>query len=268
MMLDNGKLMDLSSNQEIMIEIKNMWAGYENEAVLENINFTVYRGDFIGLIGPNGGGKTTLIKVLLGLVKPTDGSVMIKGLPVEEGRKYLGYVPQLVEFDQQFPIKVWDVVQMGRLGSRGILRPFSRVDHQKVESALQAVEMLDYARRGIGELSGGQRQRVYIARALASEPQVLILDEPTSNVDPQISNSIFSLLHTLNQTITILLITHDMSAVSSYTKTIGCINRHLQYHGKKELTAEMIEETYQCPVDLIAHGIPHRVLPAHNEVIH
>lgn len=258
--------MNEKNTNPIIIEMKNIWAGYEYESVLEDINFEVYQGDFVGLIGPNGGGKTTLIKVLLGLVKPYRGSVTIKGLPVEEGRKYLGYVPQLVEFDHQFPIRVWDVVEMGRLGARGLLRRFTTVDHQKVEDALRAVEMLDFFRRPVGELSGGQRQRVYIARALASDPELLILDEPTSNVDPQMSNSIFGLLHKLNETISILLITHDMSAISSYTKTIGCINRNLHYHGEKELTTEMIEATYQCPVDLIAHGLPHRVLPSHHEV--
>lgn len=254
-----------SINSHVMVSMQGVWAGYERESVLEDINFTIYSGDFIGLIGPNGGGKTTLIKVLLGLVKPYRGSVSIKGLPVELGRKYLGYVPQLVEFDRQFPIRVWDVVQMGRLGSRGLLKRYTAEDDQKVEETLRAVEMLDAARRSVGDLSGGQRQRVYIARALATQPEMLILDEPTSNVDPQVSNSIFSLLHMLNETMTILLITHDMSAVSSYTKTIGCINRHLEYHGEKELTAEMIEATYQCPVDLIAHGVPHRVLPQHEE---
>ena len=184
--------MMIVSTPPIMINIINMDAGYENEPVLENINFTVYEGDFIGLIGPNGGGKTTLIKVLLGLVIPTRGSVTIKGLPVEIGRKYLGYVPQVVDFDRQFPINVWDVVQLGRLGKRGLLKRYNDNDKQVVESALRNVEMLEFYKKPVGDLSGGQRQRVYIARALASEPEVLILDEPTSNVDPQVSSSIFS----------------------------------------------------------------------------
>ena len=259
--------MMIVSTPPIMINIINMDAGYENEPVLENINFTVYEGDFIGLIGPNGGGKTTLIKVLLGLVIPTRGSVTIKGLPVEIGRKYLGYVPQVVDFDRQFPINVWDVVQLGRLGKRGLLKRYNDNDKQVVESALRNVEMLEFYKKPVGDLSGGQRQRVYIARALASEPEVLILDEPTSNVDPQVSSSIFSLLNKLNEKITIMMITHDMSAVSSYTKTVGCINRNLHYHGGKELTAEMIEATYQCPVDLIAHGLPHRVFPDHGDTV-
>ena len=253
-------------SKNAIIEIRDMWAGYENEAVLENINFTIYENDFIGLIGPNGGGKTTLIYVLLGLVEPFQGQVRIKGLPVKEGRKYIGYVPQLVEFDRQFPINVWDVVQMGRLGMKGLLRRYSKNDDFQVELALRQVELLDQRKKPIGELSGGQRQRVYIARALASEPEVLILDEPTSNVDARVSNSIFELLNRLNENMTIMMITHDMSAVSSYTKTIGCINRTLHYHGGKELTEEMIQATYQCPVDLIAHGLPHRVLPQHEEI--
>jgi zinc transport system ATP-binding protein len=257
--------MSVSESSPHLIEIRNMWAGYERETVLEDINLTVQKHDFIGLIGPNGGGKTTLIRALLGLVEPFRGTIRIKGLPVKQGRQYLAYVPQLVEFDRDFPISVWDVVRMGRLAKRGLLKRFNAEDDALVNQALLNVEMIDFRQRSIGDLSGGQRQRVYIARALASEPEVLLLDEPTSNVDPQISNSIFELLNRLNETITILLITHDMSAVSSYTKTVGCINRKLHYHGSREITAEMLEVTYQCPVDLIAHGLPHRVFPQHEE---
>lgn len=254
----------METTRQVMIQVDDLWAGYENEPVLEGIDLKVFEKDFIGLIGPNGGGKTTFVKVLLGLLKPTRGKVRIKGLPIKEGRKYLGYVPQLVEFDREFPIKVWDVVQMGRLNRRGLIRRFSAEDDRQVEKALTEVDMVSMANRSIGDLSGGQRQRVYIARALAAEPEILLLDEPTSNVDPQISNSIFEVLHRLNEHITILMITHDMSAVSSYTKTIGCINRHLHYHYDKEITTDMLEATYQCPVDLIAHGLPHRVLPEHD----
>ncbi len=248
-----------------MITIKEMCAGYDHDPVLENINLTVYEHDFIGLIGPNGGGKTTLIKVLLGLVPVRCGDVRIKGLPVKSGRRYLGYVPQVLEFDRDFPIQVWDVVRMGRLRNRGLFHPYNREDDAHVANALRAVDLLDLSKRPLGELSGGQRQRVYIARALASEAEIMLLDEPTSSVDPQISNSIFELLHTLNEKMTILMITHNMSAVSTYTKTVGCINRTLHYHGGKEITTEMLEATYQCPVDLIAHGLPHRVFPIHEE---
>ena len=132
-----------------------------------------------------------------------------------------------------------------------------------VAEALRSVDMLDLRDRPIGELSGGQRQRVYIARALAAEPQILLLDEPTASVDPKVSTSIYELLSRLNARVTIVMISHDMSAVSSYVKTVGCLNRHLFYHNDSQLTPEMLELAYQCPVDLIAHGVPHRVFAEH-----
>ncbi|MBN1261190.1 MAG: metal ABC transporter ATP-binding protein [Anaerolineae bacterium] len=253
------------------IHVSHLWAGYETGSVLEDINLTVQRLDFIGLIGPNGGGKTTLLKVLLGLLPPTRGEVRIMGKPVREGRKHIGYVPQVVAFDHDFPVNVWDVARMGRLGRRGLFRRYSSRDDAVAEQALRQVEMWELRTRPIGELSGGQRQRVYIARALATEPDILLLDEPTASVDPKISTSIYELLQRLNDHVTIVLISHDMSAVSSYVKTVGCLNRHLFYHEDRYLTPEMLELAYQCPIDLIAHGAPHRVFAPHpfgDEVVH
>jgi zinc transport system ATP-binding protein len=241
-----------------------MWAGYERDQVLEDVNLSVYEGDFVGLIGPNGGGKTTLLRVLLGLLPPMRGEVCVMGLPVKEGRRSIGYVPQVIAFDREFPISVWDVARMGRVGHRGLLRRYTAEDDTIVADALRRVGLLDLCRRPIGELSGGQRQRAYIARALATQPEILLLDEPTSSVDPQVSNNIYELLRQLNDRVTILLVSHDMSAISSYVKTVGCLNRRLFYHGEQEITAEMLELAYQCPIDLIAHGVPHRVLPMHS----
>lgn len=246
-----------------VISIRNMWAGYEREQVLVDINLEVYEGDYIGLIGPNGGGKTTLIRVLLGLLTPTRGEVRIMGRPVQEGRREVGYVPQVVEFDREFPVSVWDVARMGRLGQRRLLQRYNSRDNEIVAGALRQVEMFDLRQRPIGELSTGQRQRVYLARALATQPKILLLDEPTSSVDPQVSKDIYELLKQLNEQVTILLISHDMSAVSSYVKTVGCLNRRLYYHGGQQITAEMLELAYQCPIDLIAHGVPHRVFSEH-----
>ncbi|PKO21578.1 MAG: ABC transporter [Chloroflexi bacterium HGW-Chloroflexi-1] len=246
-----------------VISIRNLWAGYDNESVLEDINLTVNRLDFVGLIGPNGGGKTTLIKVLLGLLAPARGEVRILGKRVEEGRRHIGYVPQVVELDRDFPISVCEVARMGRLGTRGLLRRYTAEDNEIVAEALRKVDMLDLRGRPIGELSGGQRQRVYIARALAAEPEILLLDEPTASVDPQMSTSIYELLGRLNDHVTILLISHDVGAISSYIKTIGCLNRRLFYHHGKQITPDMLQAAYQCPIDLIAHGVPHRVLPDH-----
>jgi len=246
-----------------MISVRHLWAGYDNQPVLEDINLSIKKLDFIGLIGPNGGGKTTLLKVLLGLLSPTRGEVRILGKSVQEGRRHIGYVPQVVEFDRDFPISVWEVTRMGRLGKRRLLQRYSTEDDEIVAGALRRVGMLDLRHRPIGELSGGQRQRAYIARALATEPKILLLDEPTASVDPQVRASIYKLLSHLNDHVTILMISHDMSAISSHVKTVGCLNRQLFYHGEKQITPDMLEAAYQCPIDLIAHGVPHRVFPEH-----
>lgn len=249
---------------ETFISLQNVWAGYPQTPVLKDINLSVKAQDFIGLIGPNGGGKTTLLKVLLGLVKPYQGSVKILDRPVAQGRKYIGYVPQLLELDRNFPIQVKDVVSMGRLGKRKLFRRYNKKDREIVRRSLDQVGMADLENRPIGDLSGGERQRVYIARALASEPKILLLDEPTANVDSRIQNSIYELLKELNEYMTIVMISHDLGAVSSYVKTVGCLNCTLHYHNTKQITSSMIEQAYQCPVDLIAHGVPHRVFPEHN----
>jgi zinc transport system ATP-binding protein len=258
-MLPDEVIMD-----EKVIEVRSLWAGYDNETVLEDVDFTAFARDFVGVIGPNGGGKTTFLKVLLGLLSPWRGSVRIMSEPVRRGRRHLGYVPQIAEFDRAFPITVWDVVRMGLLRPGKLLRRYNAADNDRAAEALRRVDMLNLRRRPIGALSGGQRQRVYIARALVAEPQILLLDEPTASVDPKIRTGIYDLLSELNEHITILIISHDVGAISSFVKSIGCLNRHLFYHGEKELTTEMLEAAYQCPIDLIAHGVPHRVLPEHN----
>lgn len=246
-----------------VIQIKQLWAGYDDELVIEDINMTVREQDFIGLIGPNGGGKTTLMRVLLGDVLPIHGSVSILGEPPKKGRRHIGYVPQIIDFDRAFPISVFDVVQMGRLSVRKPFHRFSKEDGDVVLAALEDVDLLDLRNRSIGDLSGGQRQRVLIARALASDPKILLLDEPTSSIDPEVSSNVYELLQQLNEKLTILLVSHDMNAITSYVKTIGCVSRKLFYHGEKALTAEMLEEAYECPIDLIAHGQPHRHLHEH-----
>jgi zinc transport system ATP-binding protein len=255
--------MDTSDGGLEVISIQHLWAGYDREPVLEDINLSVKALDFIGLIGPNGSGKTTLFKVLLGLVLPLRGEVRIMGQKPKQGRRYIGYVPQHVEFDLAFPISVWDVVLLGRLGKRPPLQNYTAKDKACVMEALKNVEMFHLRDRPLSELSGGQRKRIYIARALATEPKILLLDEPLAGVDPHVGTHIYDLLKHLNDHITILMISHDIGAIASCVKTVGCLNRRLFYHEEKLITPEMLEMVYQCPVELIAHGVPHRVFPEH-----
>ena len=255
---------DILKTSQPLVEIKNLYAGYQYEVVLEDINLTIEQDDFIGLIGPNGGGKTTLLRVLLGLLQPKSGSITVMGETPEKGRRRIGYVPQFAEYDAEFPISVRDVVRMGRLSSQRLFKPYSTEDDRVVDERLDWVGMLEYQDRAIRELSGGQRQRVYIARALTTNPTLLVLDEPTISVDIEARTQIYELLHKINQDgVTIFLVTHDLNVISSYVKTIGCLNRKLHYHGEKQITDEMLQSTYGCPVDLIAHGLPHRVLAEH-----
>jgi len=249
-------------NDEV-IHLEDVWVRYDEQVVLEEVNLSVEAHDFLGIIGPNGGGKTTLLKVILGLVKPSRGKVTVLGGSPEESRRFVGYVPQYTRFDREFPVSVWDVALMGRLGQRGRFRKYTAEDKRIAAEALERVEMLDLKGRQIGKLSGGQIQRVLIARALATEPTILLLDEPTASLDTQIEVDLYELLRRLNEEVTIILVSHDIGVISAYVKKIACLNRRLIYHASKEITPDMLEEAYRCPVDLIAHGVPHRVLATH-----
>jgi zinc transport system ATP-binding protein len=246
-----------------IVTLKNVSVEYEGNIALHDHNLTVYDGDFIGIIGPNGGGKTTLLKVILGLVKPVKGEVRVFGKSPEKARNKIGYVPQIMEFDRDFPISVKDTVLMGRLRSKGLLRGHSKKDYMIVNQALKTVELYDMKDRKAGEMSGGERQRVMIARALASEPELMLLDEPTASIDPQMKTGIYDLLNSLKSKMAIILVTHDIGVISSHVDKVACLNCQLFYHDSKEIPKETLEAVYQCPVDLIAHGTPHRVLKEH-----
>ncbi|NOR78014.1 MAG: ATP-binding cassette domain-containing protein [Methanophagales archaeon] len=246
-----------------IVKLEDVWLYFDNMPVLEGINLSIKDRDFLGIIGPNGGGKTCLLKLILGLLKPSRGELTVFGHTAERSRKSVGYVPQYSLFDRDFPINVLDVVLMGRVGQMKRFRRYSEEDKKLASEALQTVEMHDYRNSQIGQLSGGQQQRVFIARALVTEPKMLLLDEPMASVDSHMQTELYELFEKLRQQMAIVLVSHDISAVSIYVDKIACLNRKLFYHDSKELTAEDLEESYLCPVEIIAHGVPHRVLKEH-----
>lgn len=243
--------------------LEDVWVHYDGVPVIEGISLSIKQEDFLGIIGPNGGGKTTLLKVILGLIKPSQGRVSVLGHPPEGARKFVGYVPQYSLFDHEFPINVWDVVLTGRCGQRGIFKRYSSEDKRLALQALEMVEMLDFKDRQVGRLSGGEQQRVFVARALVTEPKLLLLDEPTASVDTPMMTEFYELLERLQHRMAIVLVSHDISAVSIYVNKIACLNHRLFYHNSKEISSAELEATYKCPIDLIAHGVPHRVLKEH-----
>jgi zinc transport system ATP-binding protein len=252
-----------------VIEIHHLNFSFNSQLVLQDVDLDVTEGDFMAMIGPNGGGKTTLLKLMLGLLAPDSGSIRVFGKPPQVVSYRIGYVPQDVNFNKDFPVSVMDIVLMGNLKpGRGWSR-HSKADRNTARDALIEVGMEEFRSRRIGELSGGQRQRVFVARALMTQPELLFLDEPTASIDTKGQREFYTLLKQLNKHITIVVVSHDLMVVSEFVKSVACVNQRLHYHGHAELTGEMIELMYQCsaeevcPVDLIAHGVPHRVLNDH-----
>jgi zinc transport system ATP-binding protein len=248
------------------VHIDNLSVYYGQTPALAGVCLDVADGDYLGIIGPNGGGKSTLLKAILGLAPMIEGTVQIYGKSPEKSRTLVGYVPQFAAMDRRFPITLLEVVLTGRL-KQG-LTPFFRFtmkDKEIAHELLERVGIASLANRQIAELSGGEFQKMLIARALAVNPRLLLLDEPTASVDAVSRDQIYGLLAELNQNMTIILVTHDLLAISSQVHRLACLNGRLVYHGEPELSGEIVNNLYGCPVDLIAHGVPHRVLKEHGE---
>ena len=246
---------------EALVNIKDLTVSYDKIPVIQNVNLDVFEKDFIGVIGPNGGGKTTLLKAILGLKKPDCGQINLrKDL---QGRKTpIGYLPQVKHIDRKFPITVFDVVLSGSIMQKSQVGIATLKD--KVEHLLEEVGVAEIKNKAIGELSGGQMQRVFLCRALLSDPKLLILDEPDTFVDNRFEGELYEKLRSLNEEIAIILVSHDVGTISSYVKTIACVNGDLHYHPSNTITQEQLH-AYNCPIQIISHGeIPHTVLKHHH----
>ncbi len=240
------------TDSNIISTFENVSFRFGSAPILTDVNLTIQKGDFASLVGPNGGGKTTLIKLLLGLHKPEKGRITLFGNPPEKGRKWVGYMPQHLQSDPQFPVMVSDVVMMGRL-SLSLRNRQSQKDKELARQALAEVGMEKDAQKRFADLSGGQRQRALIARALCVEPKLLVLDEPTSNIDPRAEEQLFEILHRLNQRMTILIVSHDIGFISKQVRSVICVNQDVVVHPTSDIDGALIKNLYGSDVRLVRH---------------
>src|SRR6056297_2682044 len=246
-----------------LVELKLVYAGYNDEIILNNVSLDIYDNDFIGIIGPNGGGKTTLLKVILGLIKPYKGTVKFYTNDTHKRNK-IGYLPQFNKIDHKFPIKVIDIVLSGLMFGNKLFFKYSKSDHTKACDTLKQIGISDLKDYPVGELSGGQLQKVLLARAIVSSPRLLILDEPNTYVDNQFEGELYAILNELNKEMAIIIVSHDLGTIAPYINTIACIDRGVHHHKSNKITEAQLA-SYNCPIKLITHGeVPHTVLSKHN----
>ena len=264
-----------------LIEIKNLSAGYDNRTVLRNVNLTVYDRDFLGIIGPNGGGKTTLIKCILGLLKPTAGEILYSdkrfvasdkqrgtaqrpALTTNRSVLKMGYLPQYNSIDRKFPITVEEVILSGLSSQKSLISRFTATHREKARQVIARMGLEGLEKRAIGALSGGQLQRALLGRAIISDPALVVLDEPSTYIDKRFEARLYELLAEINHDCAIILVSHDIGTVLQQVKSIACVNETLDYHPDTGVREEWLERNFNCPIELLGHGaLPHRILAEH-----
>ena len=244
-----------------LFEMYSLSASYGANLVLQDVNFRVNENDFIGIIGPNGGGKTTLLRVILGLMKPVTGK-MVFNSDLLNGNS-IGYLPQMSTGDINYPVTVTDIILSGLMIGKGIISRMSASDKKKADTVIDELGLSGMSKSTLNELSGGQMQRVFLARAIIGNPRLLLLDEPGNFVDTTFENDFYEKLKDLNKRMAILMVSHDVGTISSHIKSFACVNRNLHYHPSPEITNEDLL-AYGCPIQLVTHGdVPHTVLKYH-----
>lgn len=244
-----------------LFEMKSLSASYGAGLVLQDIDFRVCGNDFIGVIGPNGGGKTTLLKVILGLVRPVAGELIFSR--ELRNSNNIGYLPQISTGDSNYPVTVKDVVLSGLMIRKGLVSRMNKADQKKADEVIEELGLESLAESSLNQLSGGQLQRVLLGRAIIGEPKLLLLDEPGNFVDANFEHDFYEKLRDLNQRMAILMVSHDIGTISAHIKSFACVNRHLHYHPSSEISNEQLL-AYGCPIQLITHGaVPHTVLKTH-----
>ena len=266
-----------------LIEIKNLSAGYDSRTVLRNVNLTVYDRDFLGIIGPNGGGKTTLIKCILGLLKPTTGEILYRVTTASnnnpafldnsatnsqfstlDSQFSMGYLPQYNSIDRKFPITVEEVILSGLSSQKSLISRFTATHREKARQVIARMGLEGLEKRAIGALSGGQLQRALLGRAIISDPALVVLDEPSTYIDKRFEARLYELLAEINHDCAIILVSHDIGTVLQQVKSIACVNETLDYHPDTGVSEEWLERNFNCPIELLGHGaLPHRILAEH-----
>lgn len=247
-----------------LLTITGLTAAYEQHPVLRDIDLTVYERDFLGIIGPNGGGKTTLIKCILGLHPRTAGEIRFYAGNEPIKSLTMGYLPQYNAIDRKFPISVEEVIRSGLSSKKSLLSRFTAAHEQQVEQVIDRMGLRGLEKRPIGALSGGELQRALLGRAIVSDPALLILDEPSTYIDKQFEARLYELLTEINRDCAIILVSHDIGTVLQQVKSIACVNETLNYHPAQGITGEWLERNLHCPIELLGHGsLPHRVVERH-----